>query len=71
MLIGVAGWWKGAICKLTGPHYLPPSPFPPRPWLERLGSNLKREHNLRIMLNSYVWGRIFTHVQKAKAAVYR
>lgn len=23
------------------------------------------------MLNSYVWGRIFSHVQKAKAAVYR
>lgn len=42
-----------------------------RPWLERLASNLKREHNLRIMLNSYVWGRIFSHVQKAKAAVYR
>lgn len=57
-------------CVLPCPVPFPASPLA-RPWLERLASNLKREHNLRIMLNSYVWGRIFSHVQKAKAAVYR
>jgi hypothetical protein len=42
-----------------------------KPWLDRLASNLKREHVLRVMLNSFVWGKIFTPVQCAKAAVYR
>jgi hypothetical protein len=42
-----------------------------KPWLDRLASNLKREHVLRVMLNSFVWCTIFTPVQCAKAAVYR
>jgi hypothetical protein len=42
-----------------------------KPWLDRLASNLKREHVLRVMLNSFVWGKIFSPVQCAKAAVYR
>ncbi|WIA21214.1 hypothetical protein OEZ85_000458 [Tetradesmus obliquus] len=41
-----------------------------QPWLDRLASNLKREHVLRVMLNSFVWCTIFTPVQCAKAAVY-
>ena len=36
--------------------------------LDRLSSNLKREHVLRIMLNCFVWGRILTAVQFAKTA---
>jgi hypothetical protein len=36
--------------------------------LERLSSNLKKEHVLRIMLNCFVWGRILTAVQFAKTA---
>lgn len=38
--------------------------------LDRLSSNLKKEHVLRIMLNCFVWGRILTAVQFAKTAVY-
>jgi hypothetical protein len=48
-----------------------PGSNPMRPWLDQLASNIKREHVLRVMLNSFVWGKIFTSVQKAKAAVYR
>lgn len=36
--------------------------------LDRLTSNLKKEHVLRIMLNCFVWGRILTSVQFAKTA---
>jgi hypothetical protein len=36
--------------------------------LDRLSSNLKKEHVLRIMLNCFVWGRILTAVQFAKTA---
>lgn len=39
--------------------------------LDKMAGNLKREHVLRVMLNAFVWGRIFSHVQCAKAAVYR
>lgn len=46
------------------------SDSPMKPWLDKLASNLKREHVLRVMLNSFVWGRIFTPIQCAKAAVY-
>lgn len=36
--------------------------------LDRLSSNLKKEHVLRIMLNCFVWGRMLTAVQFAKTA---
>lgn len=36
--------------------------------IEKLSSNLKKEHVLRIMLNCFVWGRILTAVQFAKTA---
>lgn len=44
---------------------------PMKPWLDRLANNLKREHVLRVMLNGFVWFKVFTPVQCAKAAVYR
>lgn len=36
--------------------------------LDKLSSNLKKEHVLRIMLNCFVWGRILSAVQFAKTA---
>jgi len=48
-----------------------PGSNPMRPWLDKLASNIKREHVLRVMLNSFMWGKILSPVQKAKAAVYR
>eukprot|EP00878_Enallax_costatus_P015862 GHUV01016626.1.p1 GENE.GHUV01016626.1~~GHUV01016626.1.p1 ORF type:complete len:407 (+),score=84.71 GHUV01016626.1:469-1689(+) len=43
---------------------------PMKPWLDKLANNLKREHVLRVMLNGFVWFKVFTPVQCAKAAVY-
>lgn len=44
---------------------------PMKPWLEKLANNLKREHVLRVMLNGFVWFKVFSKVQCAKASVYR
>jgi hypothetical protein len=43
---------------------------PMQPVLDALATNLKKEHVMRVMLTGFVFGEVFSSVQKAKVTIF-